>query len=104
MSETQRCAINNYLNQASTAFNVLDSIPVVGIFTSYARIEIYKAATLATGALAGVGLIGQLVLPENRKWNDLTNNTLDLTLQFSSEVFRGYIERILAFTVVGSSA
>ena len=104
MPEMRTDVINNYLNQASTAFNVVDSLPVVGLLTSYLRIEIYKTAAVATSLLAGVGLAGQLIQPEDKKWRDLTNNTLDLTLHFISEVFRGYMELILAFTVIGSAA
>ena len=96
-------SVNNFLNQASTTFNFLNSIPVIAIPFSCARIEIYKVATMASGTLAGVGLVGQLIQPGNRKWTALTNNTLDLTLHFSAEVVRGYLERIAAFTVIGSS-
>jgi hypothetical protein len=98
----EQLRMHDYLNKVSTVFNVADSIPLVALWAAPIRGEIFKVFTVASATVAGVGLVGQLLLPNEKHWEDLTRQGTDLAIHGSMEVARATAEFILGITFFGS--
>ncbi|MBX7067375.1 MAG: hypothetical protein K1X28_09100 [Parachlamydiales bacterium] len=94
--------LNKTLTNVEKTFNFVDSIPVVGIFSSALRISAAKIQIFVSAIVGLFGLIGQLVSSNVRKWEEITQKAGEHLLHGALNFIRGVGEFLLALTIVGS--
>ncbi len=96
--------LNKIFTDVERGFNIVDSIPVVAIFTSPIRVVAAKVQMLLSGIIALIGFAAQVSGLQEKKWKIVTQQGGDLFLHGALNLVRGLGELFLAYTVIGSLA
>ncbi|KIC77020.1 hypothetical protein DB41_DM00050 [Neochlamydia sp. TUME1] len=93
------------LNKIEKQFNILGSLPVIGIYSGIVRFIAGNVQATAGAILAGAGYIGMVFDEKNkRKWKHMTNCGIHQFFHGILNIIRGYGETVLAGTAYGSFA
>ena len=93
--------INTVCTQTETAFNKINSIPVVAIPGSIVRMALGQLQ-FEMGLITGVvGLAGRVIRPTDPTWNNLSSQGFDHIVHGILNQTRGFGEFLLSLTVVG---
>lgn len=94
--------LNKTLTKTEEGFNFAGSLPLVAIVSGALRMLVGTVQAIAGAIIGMVGLVGMIVNPESRKWEDISKSALENFAHGGMNLFRGFGEYILGLTVFGT--
>lgn len=94
--------INHVLTNVEKVFNVIDCMPYgIGMISGAIRFKLGKIQMIAGAAIAGVGLVGQLVGEDKYKWKQVTRLGVEHMIHGGLNSLRGLGTVLLGAATLG---
>lgn len=97
--------VNNNLTEIETLFNMLGSLPVIGMVSGSVRVTAGAVQTVSAVIFATASFIAKSCvsnLNERAVWADRTEIGVNHIYHGIGNIFRGAVEGIMSFTLIGS--
>lgn len=97
-------SLESNIIKVETAFNILGSIPVIGVFSGAARVTLGKVQFVAATVFTAISLVAALISKggESDKWMMRAQKGANHMFHGAANVIRGLAECVLAATIGGS--